>query len=60
MALFRYIPLRYKFWAVNGLAFVSTLILVLVAMGLELRSINDTRQEQGRELLRLWSGTHNH
>ncbi|SDU35716.1 putative bifunctional diguanylate cyclase/phosphodiesterase [Halopseudomonas salegens] len=56
MALIRYIPLRYKFWAVNGLAFISTLVLVLVAMGLELRSINDTRQEQGRELLRLWSG----
>lgn len=56
MALLRFIPLRYKFWAVNALAFISTLVLVLVAMGLELRSINDTRQEQGRELLRLWSG----
>ena len=56
MALSRYIPLRYKFWAVNGLAFLSTLVLVLVAMGLELRSINESRQQQAREFLHLWSG----
>lgn len=43
-------------WAVNGLAFVSTLILVLVAMGLEQTSVNQSRKEQARDLLELWEG----
>lgn len=38
------LPLRYKFWAVNGVAFLSTLVLVLVAMLLEQRSVNQTRR----------------
>ena len=48
------LPLRYKFWAVNGVAFLSTLVLVLVAMLLEQRSVNQTRQEQALSMLQLW------
>ncbi|UAW98304.1 EAL domain-containing protein [Halopseudomonas nanhaiensis] len=48
------LPLRYKFWAVNGVAFLSTLVLVLVAMVLEQRSVNQTRQEQALSMLQLW------
>ena len=29
------LPLRYKFWAVNAVAFFSVLVLVVVAMLLE-------------------------
>lgn len=50
------LPLRYKFWAVNGVAFLSTLVLVLVAMVLEQRSVNQTRQEQALSMLQLWQG----
>lgn len=50
------LPLRYKFWAVNGVAFLSTLVLVLVAMVLEQRSVNQTRQEQALSMLQLWHG----
>lgn len=49
-------PLRYKFWAVNALALLCVLILVLVAMTLEQRSVNQARQEQARDLLRIWHG----
>ncbi|SDT07161.1 diguanylate cyclase (GGDEF) domain-containing protein [Halopseudomonas xinjiangensis] len=48
------LPLRYKFWAVNGVAFLSTLVLVLVAMLLEQRSVNQTRQDQALNMLQLW------
>lgn len=50
------LPLRYKFWAVNGVAFLSTLVLVLVAMVLEQHSVNQTRQEQALSMLQLWQG----
>lgn len=56
MPLFRRLPLYFKFWAVNGLAFVSTLILVLVAMAVEQSSVNHSRQEQALSLLELWDG----
>jgi len=52
----RQLPLRYKFWAVNGVAFFSILVLVLVAMILEQRSVNQARQEQALSLLQLWRG----
>lgn len=48
--------LRYKFWAVNGVVFFSVLVLVLVAMLLEQRSVNQSRQEQARSLLQIWEG----
>lgn len=50
------LPLRYKFWAVNGVAFFSILVLVVVAMILEQRSVNQTRQQQAFSLLQLWHG----
>lgn len=56
MNALRQMPLRYKFWAVNGLAFVSVLLLVVVAMALEQRSINSGRQDQARSFLQLWQG----
>jgi len=53
----RDIPLKFKFWAVNAVAFFTTLLLVLYAMNLE----RDARIEQMRlaasqqaELLRAW------
>lgn len=52
----RQLPLRYKFWAVNGVAFFSVLVLVLVAMLLEQRSVNQSRQQQALSLLQLWQG----
>ncbi len=52
----RQLPLRYKFWAVNGVAFLSILVLVIVAMILEQRSVNQTRQQQAHSLLQLWRG----
>lgn len=56
MQLQRQLPLRYKFWAVNGVAFFSILVLVVVAMILEQRSVNQTRQQQAHSLLQLWHG----
>ena len=45
MQAFKNLPLKYKFWAVNGVAFAATLMLVLVAIWVEQRSIEQTRQE---------------
>ncbi|MFZ2290477.1 MAG: EAL domain-containing protein [Halopseudomonas yangmingensis] len=56
MPLLRRLPLHFKFWAVNGLAFISTLLLVLVAMAVEQNSVNQSRQEQALNLLELWDG----
>ncbi len=56
MEVLKRLPLRYKFWAVNGVAFLSTLVLVLVAMALEQRSVNQARQEQALGMLELWQG----
>lgn len=56
MEVLRRLPLRYKFWAVNGVAFISILVLVLVAMALEQRSVNQARQDQGLGMLTLWQG----
>lgn len=52
----RQLPLRYKFWAVNGVAFFSVLVLVVVAMILEQRSVNQSRQQEALSLLQLWQG----
>jgi diguanylate cyclase (GGDEF)-like protein len=57
MEVLKRLPLRYKFWAVNGIAFLSTLLLVLLAMALEQRSVNQARQEQALGMLTLWQGT---
>lgn len=56
MEALRRMPLRYKFWAVNGVAFFSILLVVVVAMALEQRSVNQSRQDQARSLLLWWQG----
>ncbi|MDM8349113.1 EAL domain-containing protein [Pseudomonas sp. sp1636] len=56
MEALRRMPLRYKFWAVNGVAFISILLVVVVAMALEQRSVNQSRQDQARSLLLWWQG----
>lgn len=50
MQAFKNLPLKYKFWAVNGVAFAATLILVLFAIWVEQRSIEQTRQELAKVL----------
>lgn len=51
------ISLKYKFWAVNAVAFVTTLLLVLYAVHLEQRARADAAQAQAQaqaELLSAW------
>jgi methyl-accepting chemotaxis protein len=51
------ISLKYKFWAVNAVAFVTTLLLVLYAVHLEQRARADAAQAQVQaqaELLAAW------
>lgn len=51
------ISLKYKFWAVNAVAFVTTLLLVLYAVHLEQRSRADAAQAQAQaqaQLLAAW------
>ena len=51
------ISLKYKFWAVNAVAFVTTLLLVLYAVHLEQRARTDAAQAQAQaqaELLSAW------
>ena len=51
------ISLKYKFWAVNAAAFVTTLMLVLYAVHLEQRARADAAQAQAHsqaELLSAW------
>ena len=51
MAFFQHLQLKYKFWAVNSVTFVSTVLLVLVALWVEQDRIHELRQELARELL---------
>lgn len=51
------ISLKYKFWAVNAVAFVTTLLLVLYAVQLEQQSRSDAAQANARaqaQLLAAW------
>ena len=51
------ISLKYKFWAVNAVAFVTTLLLVLYAVHLEQRARAEAAQTQAQaqaELLAAW------
>ncbi|MFJ4344174.1 methyl-accepting chemotaxis protein [Pseudomonas sp. NPDC089401] len=51
------ISLKYKFWAVNAVAFVTTLLLVLYAVHLEQRARADSAQAQAQAqaaLLAAW------
>lgn len=52
MAFLNNVPLKYKFWAVNGVTFASILLLVLVALWVEQRSLQSERQELGAQLVR--------
>lgn len=47
----QHLPLKYKFWAVNSVAFVTTLMLVLAALWTEQHSLQDQRQQLARALL---------
>ncbi|WEL57285.1 methyl-accepting chemotaxis protein [Pseudomonas kermanshahensis] len=52
------VSLKYKFWAVNAVAFVTTLLLVLYAVHLEQRARADAAQAQAAaqaQLLSAWS-----
>ena len=51
------ISLKYKFWAVNAVAFVTTLLLVLYAVQLEQQSRSNAAQANARaqaQLLSAW------
>ena len=51
------ISLKYKFWAVNAVAFVTTLLLVLYAVQLEQQSRSDAAQANAQaqaQLLSAW------
>lgn len=52
MAFLNNIPLKYKFWAVNGVTFASVLLLVLVALWVEQRSLHEERRELTAPLVR--------
>lgn len=47
---FQHIPLKFKFWAVNGVAFVSTLLLVLAALMIEQHSLHQQRSDMAAQL----------
>lgn len=51
MVFLQHIPLKYKFWAVNAVAFTSTLILVLVALMVEQQSLQDQRRDMAQVLI---------
>ncbi len=51
MVFLQNVPLKYKFWAVNGVTFLSILILVLVALGVEQRSLQEERRQLGGLLI---------
>ena len=49
------ISLKYKFWAVNAVAFVTTLLLVLYAVQLEQQARNQAARENAQAQARLFS-----
>lgn len=51
MVSFKHIPLKYKFWAVNGVSFVSLLLLVLVALHAEQGAIHTERKALAASLI---------
>ncbi|HLD64702.1 MAG TPA: methyl-accepting chemotaxis protein, partial [Pseudomonas sp.] len=53
----RDLSLKYKFWAVNAVAFVTTLLLVLHALQLEHQALSSAAQASAQAqagLLRAW------
>src|SRR5690554_6876174 len=55
MDFFQHLQLKYKFWAVNTVTFISTMLLVLVALWVEQDRIHVERQQLARELVTLAS-----
>src|SRR5690606_18948518 len=55
MGFFQHLQLKYKFWAVNSVTFVSTMLLVLVALWVEQDRIHVERQQLAKELVTLAS-----
>jgi methyl-accepting chemotaxis protein len=53
MDFFQHLQLKYKFWAVNSVTFISTMLLVLVALWVEQDRIHVERQNLARELVTL-------
>lgn len=49
------ISLKYKFWAVNAVAFITTLLLVLYAVQLEQQARSDASQASAQDQARLLS-----
>lgn len=57
MSFFQHLQLKYKFWAVNSVSFISIGLLVLVALWVEQERIHSMRQELARELVVSLSAT---
>lgn len=53
----QHLPLKYKFWAVNSVAFITTLMLVLAALWIEQHSLLDQRQQLAGALLSSANGS---
>ena len=53
MDFFQHLQLRYKFWAVNSVTFISTMLLVLVALWVEQDRIHLERQQMAEDLVLL-------
>ncbi|QIB52055.1 methyl-accepting chemotaxis protein [Pseudomonas sp. OIL-1] len=51
MVSFKHVPLKYKFWAVNGVSFVSLLLLVLVALYAEQNALHGERKALAASLI---------
>lgn len=55
MDFFQHLQLKYKFWAVNSVTFISTMLLVLVALWVEQDRIHVERQQLAKALVTLSS-----
>ncbi|MFA5679592.1 MAG: methyl-accepting chemotaxis protein [Pseudomonas sp.] len=53
MDFFQHLQLKYKFWAVNSVTFISIMLLVLVALWVEQDRIHVERQQLAKELVTL-------
>ena len=55
MVFFQHLQLKYKFWAVNSVTFISIMLLVLVALWVEQDRVHIERQQLAKELITLSS-----
>lgn len=56
MAFFQHLPLKFKFWAVNAVAFSSTMLLVLAALLIEQDSLHEQRKQTAEALIQVSAG----